>query len=121
MSLLFAKGQKIDSKKEGRPLSLRQRLFSEGITKSWWVILFLLICALVYEPHFLHLKESEALLQKKLLELKSDKEIALQLQEELQLKINSQDDHDWIEMTLMRKLGLVPEGQVKILFKKQAS
>ncbi len=36
--------------------------------------------------------------------------------EYLQLKIASQDDPAWIEMVLMRDLGVVPEGYLKVHF-----
>ncbi len=38
--------------------------------------------------------------------------------EELLLQINSQRDPAWLEMVLKRNLGVVPEGQVKVYFKK---
>lgn len=104
LSLLFEKGQK--------PFSLKERLI-----KAWWVYLFLLLCALVYEPNYVRLHKSEVQLQKKLLELKEEKARALQIEADLQLQIDSQNDHDWVELVLMRKLGLVPEGQKKFLFK----
>jgi len=36
--------------------------------------------------------------------------------EYLQLKIASQDDPSWIEIILMRDLGVVPEGYLKVHF-----
>lgn len=36
--------------------------------------------------------------------------------EYLELKIASQDDPAWIEMVLMRDLGVVPEGYLKVHF-----
>lgn len=39
-------------------------------------------------------------------------------QQELILQIESQTDPAWVEMVLKRNLGLVPEGQVKVYFKK---
>lgn len=43
---------------------------------------------------------------------------ALREKEELELRIKSQSDPEWIEMVLMNRLGVVPEGQVKVHFRK---
>ena len=46
------------------------------------------------------------------------KEFLLEEKEDLKLQINSQKDPAWIELTLMKGLGLVPEGQLKVYFTK---
>lgn len=38
--------------------------------------------------------------------------------EDLLAKVQSQDRIEWIELTLMRELGMVPEGQKKVFFSK---
>jgi hypothetical protein len=48
--------------------------------------------------------------------LTKQKQIAMDYKESLQLQINSQSDPAWVELTLMKGLGLVPEGQVKFFF-----
>ena len=53
----------------------------------------------------LHLKKMEQEFQI----LKDEKEY-------LELKIASQNDPAWIEMVLMRDLGVVPEGYLKVYF-----
>lgn len=80
------------------------------------MVLAVITCSLIYEPNYTRLKNDESLLLQKLYELTEEKELALTLQKDLQQRINSQSDHDWIEMTLMRKLGLVAEGQTKVFF-----
>ena len=50
--------------------------------------------------------------------LEKEKAIAMAEQQELILQIESQADPAWVEMVLKRNLGLVPEGQVKVYFKK---
>lgn len=90
-----------------------------SLFKSSWIIFFILFCAILYEPHYAHLKRNEKILLEKLSELNADKNAALALQRDLQYRINSQQDHEWIEMTLMRKLGLVPEGHVKVFFSEE--
>ncbi|MCE2983850.1 MAG: hypothetical protein LW832_09830 [Parachlamydia sp.] len=51
--------------------------------------------------------------------LQKEKRTALKRQEDLQLQINSQSDPAWIELTLMKGLGLVPEGEQKVYFQKR--
>lgn len=84
--------------------------------QSWWVIAFILICAILYEHG---LKERDTLylqLTDQWLSLQKEKQAALFKQQNLQLQINSQSDLAWIELTLMKGLGLVPEGQQKVYF-----
>jgi hypothetical protein len=38
--------------------------------------------------------------------------------ENLLAQVQSQEDIQWIELTLMRELGMVPEGQRKVFFSK---
>lgn len=84
--------------------------------RSWWVIAFILICAMIYEHG---LKERDALYQQltdQWLSLQKEKQEALHQQQNLQLQINSQSDLAWVELTLMKGLGVVPEGQQKVYF-----
>ncbi len=50
--------------------------------------------------------------------LEGEKGIALRRQDELKLQVASQGDPAWVEMVLMRELGMVPEGQRKVYFKR---
>jgi len=43
---------------------------------------------------------------------------SLSLQEDLLLRISSRNDPAYLELALMRGLGVVPEGQVKVHFEK---
>lgn len=95
------------------------RLFIEVVIKSWWVIVFFLICFFIYDRSWQELNMEKIDLHSTLLELIEEKKQAVELQEELKLKIYSQKDPAWIEMTLLKGLGLVPEGQTKVYFQKQ--
>ncbi len=64
--------------------------------------------------HYAYLAE-----QLSALELKKKQSIALQ--ESLLLQINSQSDPAWVELTLMKGLGLVPEGQTKAYFNQSSN
>ena len=93
--------------------SLKKFLF-----RSWWVIAFMLLCIMLYEHG---LKQRDALYQQlteQSAQLQQEKQRALQQQQDLQLQINSQSDLAWIELTLIKGLGLIPEGYQKIYFTK---
>jgi hypothetical protein len=87
------------------------------VQKSWWVILFCMAVGLVY----LHaLKNRNAALKEigfRLGEMDKEKLRVLQEKEDLQMRISSQNDPAWIEMVLMREIGVVPEGWIKVHFK----
>ena len=54
-------------------------------------------------------------------EFQQQKKNALAVQEDLLLQINSQSDPEWVELTLMKGLGLVPEGYYKVYFSNTAT
>lgn len=95
----------------------RSRLFKELVVKSWWTILFLLISLFAYDEATKRRVREEQTLQSKLQNLLLANQEALALQEELKREIASEQDSCWIELVLMEKLGLVPEGQTKVHFK----
>ena len=51
-------------------------------------------------------------------EMDKEKILAAAEKEENHLRISSQSDPAWIEMILMRDLGVVPEGYLKVHFTK---
>jgi hypothetical protein len=100
---------------------LAKRLFDEIVFNSWWVILFMLFCYMLYEHGMRARNKDFAKLNEHLSELKALKEKSLKTQEEYLLQINSQSDPAWVELTLMKGLGLVPEGQTKVYFFKKTN
>lgn len=93
-----------------------QRFLYSIFIHSWWVLAFVFTCAIIYEQG---LKERNYLYQQltnQKIALLQEKQEALRQQQNLQLQINSQSDLAWVELTLMKGLGLVPEGQHKIYF-----
>lgn len=94
-----------------------EKIFEATIVKSWWVILFLLICYIGYDQgmkkrnkdiYALNLKYNNLLIEKGFIKSEA---------EDLNLKIHSQSDPAWIELVLMKELGVVPEGKIKVHFK----
>jgi len=49
--------------------------------------------------------------------LKKEKLFAVQTKDDLYLRLLSQSDPAWIEMILMKELGVVPKNQMKVHFK----
>jgi hypothetical protein len=45
------------------------------------------------------------------------KQFAISKKEDLELRFAAQSDPAWIEMILMKELGVVPENKIKIHFK----
>ncbi|HSX13324.1 MAG TPA: hypothetical protein VLE96_02780 [Chlamydiales bacterium] len=85
--------------------------------KRWFfVFAFCLVTSFIYSKAVKKKRniysEYTALLQ----EMEKAKCLATLEKEYLELKIASQDDPAWIEMILMRDLGVVPEGYLKVHF-----
>lgn len=86
--------------------------------RSWWVILFALGCYLFFEQSHKKLQDDFYRLHAQLEELQKNKQEALSMQDNLSLQINSQSDPAWVELILMKGLGVVPEKQDKVFFVK---
>lgn len=96
-------------------------MVQEGISRwrSWWWVA--LVCFLSFFVYFQAIKEKKrsiAELSSRIDQLQKEKAYAKELKEELLLAVSSQDDPAWIEMILMRDLGVVPEGWLKVHFKR---
>lgn len=84
--------------------------------RFWWVIVFSLACFGALEQGSKNINAAYALLDAQLKELENEKQHALLIQENLQLQIASQTDPAWVELLLIKGLGVVPEGQLKVFF-----
>lgn len=90
--------------------------FDEIILKSWWVILLFLIIFFAYDRTTYRLGKEERRLTEKRERLLKERVVALERQEELLAIHASARDGGWIELVLMQRLGLVPEGATKVIF-----
>lgn len=90
--------------------------FSRHVINWGWVIGFMCLCLGSYAHASKRKAEISLELQEKISQLSLTKEKALLEKNELELQINSQSDPLWVELTLMKGLGLVPEGKKKIHF-----
>lgn len=89
---------------------------------SWgWVVGFVFTCLFSYSHAAKKKMEVYQHLHDRYNNLANNKKKALLEQEELKLQINSQSDPLWVQLILMKGLGLVPEGQKKIHFYEEAS
>lgn len=83
---------------------------------TWQVCLVALISTIVAEQGLKAVKTEYNNLYQQYVLLQNEKETAISMRDNLKLQINSQSDPAWVELTLKKGLGLVPEGQTKILF-----
>lgn len=86
--------------------------------RYWWVFCFCAISSVFYFHTSKAKKMTLHHLSVRLQEMEKEKVLALLQKDDLQLRIASQNDPAWIEMILMRDLGVVPEGFLKVHFKK---
>jgi len=88
--------------------------------ENWWIILFCLITSIALEVGLHRESTAYSQLNAQYTALLNEKDETQAQQDRLQRQINSQSDAAWIELTLMKGLGLVPEGQTKVLFTLKA-
>jgi len=89
--------------------------------RFWWVALFTLFCYTVLEQGLGKVNTEYSKLNDQLVKIQTEKIKAFAKQEDLLLQVNSQSDPAWVELLLMKGLGVVPEGQIKVLFKNAMS
>lgn len=94
------------------------QFFDQAFIRSWWVYVFILLCYMLYEQGLRSRNHDFNKLSAQLETLQKEKKELLAKQEELLLQINSQSDPAWVELTLMKGLGLSPEGASKYYFYK---
>jgi hypothetical protein len=97
-----------------------QRVHRRGLSlrENWWVILFFAGSAGVYWQGICEKESIYHDLQTRMSTAQEQLCFASFEREELLRQIRSQSDPEWIELVLMKRLGLVPEGQTKVYFEK---
>lgn len=85
--------------------------------RYWWVGLFCAMALLTYHHGMKRRMGTLAELQSRLLGMQEEYLFAVQEHEDLSLQIASQSDPAWIELVLLREMGVVPEGYLKVHFK----
>ena len=87
---------------------------------NWWVGAFVLMACALYAQALYQKNHLASLLKEKAQLLKEEKELALRDQEQLQLRLKSEDDPEWALLVLKQRLGVVEEGETKVIFPKRA-
>ena len=95
------------------------KTLEEIFIHSWWVILFSLLCYTWLEHEYKQQRVVFHELTQQLMELKNSQIEASKENNRLLKQINSQSDPAWVELTLIKVLGLVPEQQTKIYFSNE--
>lgn len=96
------------------------KYLENGIYHTWLITLFSLLCFMAFENAMKHRELDYSKFLHQRAELLQEKEKALELQIDLLLQVNSQSDPAWVELKLMEKLGLVPEGHRKVFFERHS-
>lgn len=110
---------KINLNKMKNPNARAKKIsFKNQFLDSWWVLFFALLCFICYEQGIKMWSNQFNIFNAQLQELQAAKAKALREHEMLLALVHSQEDNDWIELTLMKELGMVPEGHRKVLFTK---
>lgn len=86
------------------------------MSKSWWVAVLAILSLGLYEQGAKVIQKEINSFQKEADTLAEKIKLAKITQEELKLQIMSQSDPAWIELVLIKSLGLVPEGYTKIYY-----
>lgn len=92
--------------------------FLRQVVNSWWVVVFLIVVYCLGLKSFAKKQDSILNLKNQVAFLSNQKDLAMQKKYDLERQIISQKDPAFVEMILMKRLGVVPEGHVKICFKK---
>lgn len=93
-----------------------ENLLQKWIRHYWWVAVFMAASCVVYTASKQQKEQVIASLDRQVACLQQAKVAALEEQQDLILQIDSQSDPAWVELTLMKVLGLVPEGYSKVYF-----
>ena len=86
------------------------------IYDSWWVAVLAILCLGLYEQGAKTLQQEITLFQDQAIDFEQRIIQAKVRQKELKLQVTSQSDPAWIELVLIKSLGLVPEGYKKIYY-----
>ncbi|WP_316356990.1 hypothetical protein [Candidatus Neptunichlamydia sp. REUL1] len=86
------------------------------LLKNWWVVAFILMAGAIYIQAIHKKNQLVATLQERVDTLATAKMDAMEKKEELLLRINSQNDPDFVELILKEKLGVTAEGELKVVF-----
>ncbi|MBS0620402.1 MAG: hypothetical protein JSS61_02970 [Verrucomicrobia bacterium] len=88
------------------------------IGSHWWMVLIVGVSSLIYVHALRQRDQVVAALDQQMQAQLKERQALFEEREDLLLQIHSQSDPAWIELTLKKGLGVVPEGQSKVFFTK---
>jgi hypothetical protein len=103
---------------EFRNQGVKRRRIPSVFKQWWWVAFFSISSTLLYTVAYGEKKQIYSELACKLGEMRHEKGLLEEMKNDYLLKIASQEDPAWIEMMLMRDLGVVPDGWLKVHFQQ---
>jgi hypothetical protein len=86
--------------------------------RSWWAIVFSTLSIAFYFQAAHGRSTIFSDLNVRMQEMEKEKLVVSQEQDDLLLQLQSETDPAWVEMMLMKELGVVPEGWTKVQFTK---
>lgn len=86
------------------------------IFRNVWIFAFILICGILFENGMRNKKKQFQQMQDQLKALDNEKKLVTLEQQNLLNQINSQSDPAWIELVLIKGLGVSPEESQKFYF-----
>jgi len=94
-------------------------MYKSGWLRTWWwAAAFSLTVGVIYghgiQSRNIELHEAAG----RLSAVESQTVAAMEEKENLALRLSSQSDPAWIELVLLRQMGVVPEGFLKVHFKR---
>lgn len=89
------------------------------VKKWWWVVTVLLVSFSIFTLASKKKYSEIKTLKSRVATLENQKVSASHEREDLLRQIDSQSDPAWIELILMKGLGLVPDGHKKVYFHKE--
>ena len=101
--------------------STHSNLYKGLFIKSWWVIFFYLLSFLIFDQAMTRKRQEQARLIERERILKERTTMALAQQKQLHMALSCQEDPFYIEMVLMKRLGLVPKGYTKVHFSRKVA
>jgi hypothetical protein len=88
------------------------------LRKNWWMVTFFCLVGLFFWQNSRKTYFVAADLQERLADIMEQQRLVALERDDLLLQIQSQKDPKWVELILMRRLGLIPEGQTKVYFEQ---
>jgi len=88
------------------------------LLRNWWVATFILMAVAFYIEALYKKNQLTSLLQGKASMLKDEKRKGMLKKEQLLLCLQSEDDPEWALLVLKERLGVVEEGETKVIFRE---